>query len=155
MTKHIFAVGALLLSILFCNQALSNQSVLNASEVNSFFSNQTMTVTETQADSKTGEKDTFRAFFSNLGGIRALRPDGSSENYSWSANKNGAFCVKNNRRWRDGLCGFLVHEKDGTYSLYINDRGNQKAKVIEGRAVFDRRWQQTLTFTDIKAGEHL
>ena len=156
MTKHFLTVSVLLFSILLCNQVLANKTVLNASEVNALFSDHTMTVTETQVDPKTGKNETFRAFFSKLGGIRALHPDGSSGSYNWTVDKKGAFCARNNQRWRDGLCGFLVLEQEGAYALYINKRGNQKAKVnTEGRAIFDPRWEHTLTFTDIQAGEHL
>jgi hypothetical protein len=69
-------------------------------------------------------------------------------------NKDGAFCARENRRWRDGVCGFVVKE-DNTYALYVNKRGNQKAKSVDGRAVFDNRWRHFLTFVNIEQGEKL
>ena len=147
-------LGTLLLLLLFCPLAMANKTVLNASEVTDFFSDRTMTIKEQIADKKTGESNELKAFFSKLGGARAIYGDGSSDSYTWSVSKDGAFCAQKNRRWRDGLCGFVVKEND-TYSLYVNKRGNQKAKSVDGRAMFDSRWKHFLIFSDIKAGEQL
>ena len=147
-------LGIFLLLVMLSPLAMANKTVLNASEVNDFFSDRTMTINEQIADKKTGETSELKAFFSKLGGVRAIYDDGSSDSYTWSVNKDGAFCARKNRRWRDGVCGFVVKEND-TYSLYVNKRGNQKAKSVDGRAVFDNRWKHFLTFSDFKPGEQL
>lgn len=153
--KTIFSVGGtLLLLVLFCPLAMASKTVLNASEVTDFFSDRTMTVKEEIPDKKTGEMGQLKAFFSKLGGVRAIYDDGSSDSYTWTVSKDGAFCARKNRRWRDGVCGFVVKDND-SYGLYVNKRGNQKAKAVDGRAVFDNRWKHFLTFSDFQAGEQL
>lgn len=154
MKTITYIFGTVLLLVMFCPLAMANKTVLSAGEVNDFFSDRTMTINEEIADKKTGETSELKAFFSKLGGVRAIYDDGSSDSYTWSVNKDGAFCAKKNRRWRDGVCGFVVKEND-TYSLWVNKRGNQKAKSVDGRAVFDNRWKHFLTFSDFKAGEQL
>lgn len=147
-------VGIFLLLAMLSPLAVANKTVFNASEVNDFFSDRTMTVRNETPDKKTGETAEFKAFFSKLGGVRAIGTDGTAESYNWQVTKDGSFCVQNSKRFRDGLCGFVVKEND-TYRLYTNKRGNQKAKSVNGRAVFDNRWKHSLTFSDIKQGEQL
>ncbi len=154
MRTILCVVGVLTLLVLLCPIAIANKTVLNAAEVTAFFSDRTMSIKEIIPDKKTGETGELKAFFSNLGGVRAIYEDGSSDSYTWSVTKDGAFCAMKNRRWRDGVCGFVVKDND-TYSLYVNKRGNQKAKAVEGRAVFDNRWKHFLTFSDIHEGEQL
>ena len=154
MKTILCTVCYLLALVLLCPLAMANKTVLNASEVNDFFADRTMTIKEEVPDRKTGQKAELKAFFSKMGGVRAIYDDGSSDSYTWSVNKDGAFCARKNRRWRDGVCGFVVKE-DNTYALYVNKRGNQKAKAVDGRAVFDNRWRHFLTFVDIQQGEKL
>ena len=154
MKTILYMVGTLLLLVLFSPMAMASKTVLNASEVTDFFADRTITIKEEIADRKTGQTSELKAFFSKLGGVRAIYEDGSSDSYTWSVNKDGAFCAMKNRRWRDGVCGFVVKEND-TYSLYVNKRGNQKAKTVDGRAVFDNRWKHFLTFVNIEQGEQL
>ena len=154
MKTILCTVWSLLALVLLCPLAMASKTVLNASEVNDFFADRTMTIKEEVPDRKTGQKGELKAFFSKMGGVRAIYDDGSSDSYTWSVNKDGAFCARKNRRWRDGVCGFVVKE-DNTYALYVNKRGNQKAKSVDGRAVFDNRWRHFLTFVDIQQGEKL
>lgn len=155
MKKIVHILSVFLLSIIFCYQAVAKDTVLTAGEVNKVLANRTMTVTETKPDKKTGKKATFKAYFSELGGIRALHPDGSSENYSWAVTEQGALCVKNNMRWSGGLCGYIVSDNSTTYKLFRNNRGSTKAQMKDGRAVLSKKWTHFLTFSDIKDGENL
>lgn len=154
MKTILCVVGTLVMLVLLSLPVMANKTVLNASEVNDFFSDRTITIKEEAVDKKTGQTGELKAFFSKLGGVRAIYEDGSSDTYTWSVTKDGAFCAVKNRRWRDGVCGFVVKEND-IYSLYVNKRGNQKAKTVDGRAVFDSRWKHFLTFSNIQQGEQL
>ena len=154
MKTSLCIVWALLTLVLFSPLAMANKTVLSAGEVNDFFSDRTMTIKEEIPDKKTGETGELTAFFSKMGGVRAIYDDGSSDSYTWSVTKDGAFCARKNRRWRDGDCGLVVKE-DNTNALYVNKRGNQKAKAVDGRAVFDSRWKHFLTFADIQQGDKL
>ena len=154
MKRITCVAGTLLLLVMFCPLAMAKKTVLTASEVTAFFADHTMTVKDEIPDKKTGETAEFKAFFSKLGGVRAIGGDGSAENYNWQVKKDGAFCARNSNRWRDGICGFVVEEND-TYGLYVNKRGNEKAKTRDDRAIFDSRWKHTLTFSDFQPGEQL
>ena len=154
MKTSLCIVWMLLTLVLFCPLAMANKTVLSASEVNDFFSDRTMKIKEEVPDKKTGITGELTAFFSKMGAVRAIYDDGSSDSYTWSVTKDGAFCARKNRRWRDGVCGFVVKDNNG-YALYVNKRGNQKAKAVDGRAVFDSRWKHFLTFIDIQQGDKL
>lgn len=154
MKKITAGIGCLLLLLVLCSHVFAEKVVLSAGEVTEFFSDKTMTVKEESVDPKTGQSAEFKAFFSKLGGVRALEAGGAAETYNWSVSKDGAFCARNSRRWRDGICGFVVKEND-SYALYVNKRGNQKAKAVDGRAIFDNRWKHFLSFSEILAGEQL
>ena len=154
MKKIAAGAGSLLLLLLLCSYVFAEKIVLSAAEVTEFFSDKTMTVKEESVDPKTGQSAEFKAFFSKLGGVRAIEEGGGAENYNWSVSKDGAFCARNSRRWRDGICGFVVQEND-SYALYVNKRGTRKAKAVDGRPVFDNRWKLFLSFSEIQAGEQL
>ena len=154
MKKLTAGVGCILIMILVCSHAFAEKVVLSAQEVNEFFADKTMTVKEESVDRKTGESAEFKAFFSKLGGVRAIEAGGAAETYNWAVNEDGAFCARNSRRWRDGICGFVVKD-DEVYALYVNKRGTRKAKVVDGRAMFDSRWKLFLTFSDMEPGENL
>lgn len=147
-------VGSLLLLVMFCPLATAKKTVLNAEEASAFFTDRTMTIKEEMMDPKSSAPTEFKAFFSKLGGVRAIGVDGSAESYNWQVDKHGAFCARNSTRWREAICGFVVQEND-TYGLYVNKRGNQKAKTVDGRAVFDNRWNLFLSFSDFQPGDQL
>ena len=138
--------------------------VLSGEEVVQFLSDRTMTVSEEEPDRDTGKQHSFKAFFSKLGGIRALGSDGEAFTLGWEIGENGALCVRNYARYRGELCGFVVIYKDvgftvkkhkDTYSFYINDRGNTTAYTENGKVVFDPEWHHYMTFSDIQEGEKL
>lgn len=154
MRTILCVVGTLLMLALICPLAMAKKTVLTAGEASAFFSDRTMTVKEEMMDPKSSAPAEFKAFFSKLGGVRAIGVDGSAETYNWQVDKHGAFCARNSTRWREAICGFVVQEND-TYGLYINKRGNQKAKTVDGRALFDNRWKLFLTFSDFQSGDQL
>jgi hypothetical protein len=127
--------------------------VLTAKEVNSFLIDRTMSVTEAERDKTTGKNYTFKAYFNNGGGIRAVHPDGASFNYNWAVTEDGSLCVRNNMRW-GGMCGWIVNE-DGTHKLYRNRRGTTRADMKGDRAFFSSDWKLFLTFSNMQKGQHL
>ena len=138
--------------------------VLTGKEVKQFLSDRTMIVSEEEPDQQTNMKHSFKAYFSNLGGIRALGSDGEAITMGWEIGENGALCVRKYARYRGELCGFLVVDKDvgfttkkheDTYSFYINHRGNTTAYKENGKVVFDPAWLHFMTFSNIQEGEHL
>ena len=138
--------------------------VLSGREVAEFLSDRTMIVSEEESDQQTGMKHSFKAFFSKLGGIRALGSDGEAFTLGWKIGENGALCVSNYSRYRGELCGFVVVDKDvgftvkkheNIYTFYINHRGNTTAYTENGKVVFDPAWRHYMTFSDIQEGEKL
>jgi len=155
MKKSLWIVGLFLLTLLFSNHAVARNTVLTAAEANKLLTDRTMTVTEAEPDKKTGKTVSFTAYFTDLGAIRTLHPDGSSQTFSWAINEDGVLCVKNNMRWAGGVCGFLVSDDRGSHKLYRNRRGTSKVQKRNGRVIFMSDWKHFLTFSNIKAGKHL
>lgn len=154
MKKITCALCIFVFGLSMCQTALaSKRVVLTAKEVNAFLVDRTMSVTEAEPDKTTGKNHTFKAYFNNGGGIRAVHPDGSSANYNWAVNEDGALCVRNNMRW-GGMCGWIVND-NGTHKLYRNRRGTARADMKGDRAIFSANWKHFLTFTNAKAGSHL
>ena len=138
--------------------------VLSGKEVKQFLSDRTMIVSEEESDPQTGMKHSFKAFFSKLGGIRAIGSDGEALSMGWEIGENGALCVRKYARYRGELCGFVVVYKDvgftakkheNIYSFYINHRGNTTAYTENGKVVFDPAWRHYMTFSNIQEGENL
>ena len=155
MKNNVIIFTMFLFSILFSYQAVAGDKVLMTDEVNNLVSNRTITIAETEPDKKTGKKTTLTAYFSELGGARAIYPDGSSENYSWSVDKNGSLCALNNKRWGGGMCGFVMTKGNNTYNFYRDKSGSRKPAMQDGRAVPTRHWKHELTFSNLRSGEHL
>ena len=155
MKNMVLLFCGCVVSLILSNQLFASGTALTASEVNSLVTNKTMTVTEIVPDKKSGKTISFKAHFTDLGAIRALYPDGASENYKWSVSKNGSLCVANNLRWARGMCGFIVSEKDNTYKLYRNKRANQKAKMKDDRALITKDWKHFLNLSNFKEGNQL
>ena len=145
----------LLLTLQLSSFASGSEMALSAEEVNRILNNRTVDVDEIEPDKKTGKKISFSAFFTDLGSIRALYPDGSSENYKWSVSTNGALCVANNLRWARGMCGFIVANKDNTYNLYRNKRANQKAKMKNNHVIITKDWKHFITLSNFQDGNQL
>ena len=138
--------------------------VLTGKEVEEFLSDRTITVSEEEPDQQTNMKHSFKAFFSKLGGVRAIGPDGEAFTMGWEIGENGALCVRKYARYRGALCGFVVVYKDvgytttkheDTYSFYINHRGNTTAYTENRKVVFDPAWRHFMTFSNIQEGENL
>ena len=155
MKKLVFVFCICLAPLVLCNQLFASSTALTAREVNNLLTNKTMTVTEIIPDKKSGKTISFKAYFTDLGAIRALYPDGASENYKWSVSKNGSLCVANNLRWARGMCGFIVSEKDNSYKLYRNKRANQKAKMKDDRALITKDWKHFLNLSNFTEGNQL
>ena len=123
-----------------------------------------MTVTEVEPDQKTGEIYSFKAYFSQLGGIRAVRSDGETFQYEWEIGDNGTLCLTNYTRYSGRLCGFVVVYKDAgfvvqkhqdEYKFYMNDRGNTSATLQDDKVVFNPSWRHFFSFSDVQQGEKL
>ena len=148
----VFAVGVFLLCGTF--QAIAKDQPLTVEEVNTLVTDRTMTVTEVVPDKKTGKIVTFKAYFSELGSIRALYPDGVSENYNWSVDKNGRLCVVNNARWQQ-MCGLVTSDNSNQFKFYRNKKRPNKVVVKNGRGVLTQDWKLVLHFSDIQNGQQL
>jgi hypothetical protein len=154
MKNAIWIVSLFLVTLLLTSHAAAKNTVLTAAEANKLLSDHTMIVTEVEPDKDTGKTVSFTAYFTDVGSIRTVHPDGSSKTFSWSITEDGSLCVRNNMRWAGGICGFVVSDGRGSHKLYRNRRGSARTETRNGRAVFMSDWKHFLSFSDIKAGKH-
>lgn len=165
MRLHLSCLMCLSIILMNSFQVYARESVvLSGQDVSKFLADRTMTVTEVEPDQKTGEMYRFKAYFSEVGGIRAVRSDGQTFEYDWEIGDNGSLCLSNYWRYSGRLCGFVVVYKDAgfvvqkhedEYKFYMNDRGNTSATLQNGNVVFNPGWRHYFNFSDIQQGEKL
>ncbi len=154
MRKIIGCISAVLLFFVWCTQSLAMDSVLKAGEISSLLMDTTIKVTEAKKNKKTGKTLSYAAYFAADGTIRVQHPDGETEFFNWSVNKDDTLCVINNVRvWGSGpSCGYLVGDNQGIYKVYpMKNISSEKNK----KYVSVKKAGHVLTFSNIQRGNHL
>lgn len=153
MKKLSFCI--LLSLLLFSARAsLAGNVGLSSTEVQALFADVTVTVEDAEAQSRDGEDKSFKAFFSKMGGARAIYPDGAATSYSWSVDEKGRVCFARMKR-KTAICGFMMAGDDGNYHFYTSKKTSKNTIMRKDRPIKDKGWKLASIFKEFQAGDQL
>lgn len=153
MTKLPYLFIVIAVTFTFSSQVFAKEAILDASQVNRLLVDRTMIIQEVKPKKKSTEVRTYKAYFSNMGSIRAIQADGSSQSYTWSIKSDGALCVMNNQRLRrrGANCGYIVSDYTGVYYLYKAKGTYEK----DGKVIGARSSEHIMTISNLQEGNQL
>jgi hypothetical protein len=153
MTKFTYLLIAAAITLTFSSQIFAKEAILDASQVSRLIAGRTMIVQEVKPKKKETEIKTYKAYFSDMGSIRAIQADGSSQTYTWSIKSDGALCIQNNNRLRrrGANCGYIVSDYTGVYYLYKAKGTYEK----DGKVIGARRSEHIMTISNLQEGNQL
>lgn len=127
--------------------------ILQPSQVSKLFLDKTMTITSGRVEKKTGKHRVFKAYASDMGGLRVVYQGGATETRSWSVTEKGDLCISRSTMSRaaGATCGVLVSDGSGVYRMYP-----AKGLVVRGdRIAGTSQSKLLLTFSNFQQGNKL
>lgn len=121
----------LILTLVLNSTVLAKEDTLQPAQLNKLFSDTTFRITDFLAKKENKKHQSYRAYASDVGGLRVLYNDGSSDSRTWSVKSQGTLCISraSTSKKGAGYCGFVVSDGSGTYKMYRAKTG-KKGKLL-------------------------
>lgn len=122
---------ALLITLALNTSVLAKKNILQPAQLNKLLSDSTFKVTDYHSNKKDKKYQSYRAYASEMGGLRMFYDDGASDTRTWSVQSDGTLCISraSTSKRGAGYCGFLESDGGGTYKLF-RARGGKKGKLL-------------------------